>query len=110
MSASFFLVGLERGDDGLDRDAAGGDELAAGATSRGRERCGPRVLPDQNPGGAVGLHRRGEVLDVFLGEELSELGLDGRQFVDLVEIVDLEGLDRAVRILVEDEEKSPLRG
>jgi hypothetical protein len=50
------------------------------------------------------------VLDVFLGEELSELGLDGRQFVDLVEIVDLEGLDRAVRILVEDEEKSPLWG
>src|SRR4029450_8113349 len=91
MSASFFLVGLERGDDGLDRDAAAGDELAAGATSRGRERCGPRAPPDEVPRGAARVHRRGEVPDVFLGEELGELGLDGRQFVDLVEIVDLKG-------------------
>src|SRR4051794_40673950 len=51
MSVSFCrggLVGLDGRDDGLDRDAAVGDELAPGSTCRRGERRGPEVLPDQH--------------------------------------------------------------
>src|SRR6185436_6204046 len=54
MSASLArscLIGLDRGDDGLDGDPPRGDQLTA-RTARGRgERRGPEVLPDQHPGG-----------------------------------------------------------
>ena len=93
------LVGLERGDDGLDRDAAAGDQLATGPASGRRERRRPGVLPDEHAGDGAGLHGLGEVEHVLLGEELGDLGLDDPQLVDLVEVVDLEGLDGAVVVL-----------
>src|SRR5436309_15740234 len=40
------FVGLDRGDDCLNRDPTGGDQLAAGATRSRCERRRPEVLPD----------------------------------------------------------------
>src|SRR3954447_9998817 len=61
MSVSFGYradeLGLDRGDDRLDRDPPVGDELAPRA-ARGRgERRGPQVLPDEHAGGAAWVHR-----------------------------------------------------
>ena len=102
MSGSFLFgfVGLERRDDGLDRDAAVGDQLAAGPPRRGREGCGPAVLPHDHAGDATRLHGRGEVGDVVGGEDLGDLRLEGPQLVDRFEVVDLEGLDGAVVVLL----------
>src|SRR5213083_2540816 len=58
------FIGLDRGDDRLNRYPSVGDELAARAACRGREWRRPEVLPDEHAGGATGFHRRGEVLDV----------------------------------------------
>jgi hypothetical protein len=70
------FIGLDRGDDRLDGNSPVGDQLAAGAASGGGEwRC-PEVLPDENPGGASGLHGGGEVFDVVGGQQLRELNLD----------------------------------
>src|SRR3954452_20634857 len=43
-------IGLDRGDDRLDRDPSVGDQLAAGAACGGGERRGPQVLPDEHAG------------------------------------------------------------
>src|SRR3954452_9701078 len=66
MSFSFAraVVGLDRGDDGLDGDAAVCDELSARTPGGGCERRGPQVLPDQDSGRASRLHGGGEVHDV----------------------------------------------
>src|SRR3954466_2927417 len=47
------VVGLDRGDDRLNGNSPGGDQLAARASRRGGEARGPQVLPDQHSGGAV---------------------------------------------------------
>src|SRR6478735_339846 len=44
------LVGFDGGDDGLDRDPAVGDQLAAGAPHRRCEGRGPDVLVDEDTG------------------------------------------------------------
>src|SRR4051794_4400252 len=71
MSVSFGAcadqIGLDRGDDGLDRDPSVGDELASRASRGGRERRGPQVLEDQHAGRAAGVHRSGEMGDVVGG-------------------------------------------
>src|SRR5215204_1921124 len=65
MSVSFgHVVGFDRGDDGLDRDSSVGDELSAGSSGGGCERCRPQVLPDEDARRAAGVHGRGEVGDV----------------------------------------------
>src|SRR3954452_13460260 len=69
------VIGLDGGDDRLNGNPSGGDQLAARAPRRRRKGRGPQVLPDQHSGGAVGLHRRGQVEDVVLGQQLGELGL-----------------------------------
>src|SRR3954451_19956004 len=53
-------VGFDGGDDGLDRDAAVGDQLSARVAGGGRERCRPGVLVDQDAGDAARVHRGGE--------------------------------------------------
>src|SRR6478752_7053700 len=47
-------VGFDGGNDGLDRNAPIGDQLAAGVASGGGERRGPDVLVDQHAGNACG--------------------------------------------------------
>jgi hypothetical protein len=37
--------------------------------------------------------------DVFLGQQFGQLSLGNAQLVDLVKIIDLQGLDRAVGVL-----------
>src|SRR4051794_3501729 len=59
------FIGLDRGDDRLNRNAPVGDQLPAGTTGGGCERGSPQVLPDQHSCGAARLHGGGEVLDVF---------------------------------------------
>src|SRR3954463_13632306 len=49
-------VGFDGGDDGLDRDAAVGDQLSARVASGRCEGRGPDVLVDQHAGDAAGLH------------------------------------------------------
>src|SRR6185312_13216404 len=59
MSASYARhgrVGVDRRDDRLDRYPPIRDQLAAGTPRRRGEGRGPEVLPDQDPGGAAGLH------------------------------------------------------
>src|SRR4051812_1960073 len=85
-SAREGFFGLERGDDGLDRDPAAGDELATGAASGRRERCRPPVLPDEHARGRAGLHRGGEVFDVVGREDLRELSLERSHLVHGVEV------------------------
>src|SRR3954451_9699753 len=97
-------VGFDGGDDGLDRDAAVGDQLATRVAGGGGERCGPGVLVDQDARDAAGLHRGGEVVDVLLGQQLGELGLEDLQRAELVQIGQLHRIDVPVRVLGEDED------
>jgi hypothetical protein len=46
---------VERGEDGLDGNAAAGGQLAAGATDCGGKGRGPGVLEDEQRGGGAGL-------------------------------------------------------
>src|SRR3954463_3618989 len=79
-------IGLDRGEDRLDRDPSVGDELASRA-SRGRgERRGPEVLEDEHAGRAAGLHGGREVLDVLGGQQLRQFGLDGLQVSELLDV------------------------
>src|SRR4051812_2979875 len=89
-------IGLNRGDDRLNWDTSVGDELSAGPACRGCERRRPQVLPDQHASGASRLHRSGEVLDVVRGQQLSQLGLEGRQLAELVDVGEFGGLDHTV--------------
>lgn len=85
------LVRFDGGDDGLLGDAAVGDQLAAGTARGRREGCGPQVLVDDDAGRAARVHRRGEVRDVLLGQELSELCLELAQLTEVSEILQLPG-------------------
>src|SRR3954470_19439384 len=97
-------VGFDGGNDGLDRDSTIGDQLAARAASRRRERRRPDVLVDQHTGHAAGIHRGSEVLDVLLGQQLGELGLEDLQRAELVQIGELQRLDAAVLVLDEHQD------
>src|SRR6185295_16816321 len=44
------FIGLDRGDDGLNRNPSVGDQLTAGLPHRRREGRGPEVLPDEDAG------------------------------------------------------------
>src|SRR3954464_14589546 len=50
------FVGLDRGDDRLDRDPSIGNELPACAPGSGRKWSRPEVLPDEHAGDAAGVH------------------------------------------------------
>src|SRR4051794_36200936 len=69
------VIGLDGGDDRLDGDPSGGDQLAARAPRRRREGRGPQVLPDEHSGGAGGPHRRAEALSGIRGHTLRRRGL-----------------------------------
>src|SRR3954467_12396964 len=75
MSASYrywclCLFGLDRGDDGLNRNPSVGDQLAARAARGRSERRSPEVLPDEHARGAPRLHRGRQVKDIVLGQQL----------------------------------------
>src|SRR5882757_2682531 len=59
---SEFAIGLDGGDDRLDRDPSVRDELAARTPRGGRERRRPEVLEDEDAGDAARLHGCGKVL------------------------------------------------
>src|SRR6476619_3523680 len=65
----FVVIGVDRGDDRLDRDPSVCNELSTGTSRGGGERCGPQVLPDEHPSRAARFHGGGEVDDVLLGEQ-----------------------------------------
>src|SRR4051794_9341019 len=98
------LVGLDGGDDRLDRDPAVGDELPAGATHRRSERRGPQVLVDQHAGDRTRLHRSGEMDDILFGEGLGELVLEALDLFGPGHVRQLMSVDRAVLGLLEDED------
>src|SRR3954452_5562467 len=105
MSISFafcFGVGFDRREDGLDRNASVGDQLAARPPSRGRKWRRPGVLPDENAGCAAGLHRRREVLDVLGGQQLGELCFHGSQLPEVRDVGQLHRIDSAVLVLGQD--------
>src|SRR5215217_1815751 len=52
------FVGLDRGDDRLDRYPSVGDQLSARTPRGGCESRGPEVLVDEHAGDAAGLHCR----------------------------------------------------
>jgi hypothetical protein len=68
----FFVVGLDRGEDGLHGDASAGDQLPAGVADGGAERGCPGVLPHQQRRSAAGLDSGGDRLHVFQAEEVRE--------------------------------------
>src|SRR6476619_2855772 len=98
------LVGLDRGDDGLDRDPSVRDQLAAGPPRGGRERRCPQVLPDEDAGGAAGVHGGGEVGDVLLRQELRQLRLYRLKRSQLLDLGELHRVDRPVLVLGQDQD------
>src|SRR3954451_18348717 len=98
------VIGLDGGDDRLNRDPSGGDQLAARVPCRRREARGPQVLPDEHAGGAAGLHRRGEVQDVVLGQELGQFGLQCLQLSQLADVAEFHRLDNTVFVLGQDDD------
>src|SRR6188472_2642434 len=64
------FIGLDGGDDRLNGDPSVRDQLTTRTTRRRCEWCSPQVLPDKHSGSASGLHGGGEVLDVFLGQQV----------------------------------------
>src|SRR3954464_14038457 len=95
MSFSFAraVVGLDRGDDGLDGDAAVCDELSARTPGGGCERRGPQVLPDQDSGRASRLHGGGEGHHVVGRQELGQLRLELLELPELPDVGELVGFD-----------------
>ena len=67
---------VERGDDGLDGNAAAGDELAAGAAQRDGDRRRPAVLPHEHAGDGARLQRGGGLLEVVLTEQAGRRALE----------------------------------
>ena len=78
MSVSFFslCISFECCNEGLCRNASGGNQLTTGLTRGDRERSSPGVLPDQHAGGRPRLHRSGQVFDVLQGQDLGQLTLE----------------------------------
>src|SRR6266487_4429136 len=64
------LIGLDGGDDRLDRNPSSRDQLATRAPRRRCEWRSPQVLPDEHPGGASRIHGGSEVLDGFRSQQL----------------------------------------
>src|SRR3954451_10465903 len=79
MSVSFgrgLFLGLDRGEDCLNRNSSVGDELPTRAPRRGGEWRRPQVFPNQHPGSASWVHGGGQMRDVFLGQQLRQLRLE----------------------------------
>src|SRR5687767_1345500 len=98
------LIGLDRGDDRLNRNPSIRDQLTARTPRRRREWRRPQVLPDEHSGNASRLHRSGEVHDVVLGQELRQLRLDRLQLTELADAGKLHRLDGTVLALGENQD------
>src|SRR6476659_5820514 len=98
------VIGLDGGDDRLDRDPPCGDQLATrAACGRCKRRC-PQVLPDEHAGGASGVQCGGEVLDVLLCKELRQLSLHSLKWPQLLDVRELHCIDGPVLVLREDQD------
>src|SRR4051812_6102079 len=98
------VIGLDRGDDRLDRNPSVGDQLAPRAARRRCEGRGPQVLPDQHSGSAARLHRRGEALDVLFSQQLGQLRLHRLKLSELADVGELHRVDGTVLVLGEDQD------
>src|SRR5213078_4470836 len=66
------FIGLDRGDDRLNRNPSVGDQLATRASRRRCKWYSPQVLPDEHSGRAPRLHGSREVLDVLLAQQICQ--------------------------------------
>src|SRR4051812_1332088 len=80
------FIGLDGGDDRLNRDPSVGDQLTTRASRRRCESRGPQVLPDEHSGSASGRHGIGEILDVFLGQQVRQLRLERFELSKLADV------------------------
>src|SRR5215218_1005273 len=80
------FIGLDRGDDRLDRNAPVRDQLATRTACRRCKRRSPQVLPDEHAHGAAGLDGSGKMIDVVRGQELRQLGLDRSQRTEVFDL------------------------
>src|SRR5215218_9045950 len=62
------FIGLDGGDDRLNRNPSVRDQLTARTARRRCERRRPQVLPDQHARSAAGLHGSGKMIDVVRGQ------------------------------------------
>src|SRR6476619_1149296 len=72
MSVSFgrrCFISLDGGDDRLNGNPSGGDQLATRAARSRCEWCRPQVLPDEHPGSASRVHGSREILYVVRCQE-----------------------------------------
>src|SRR3954451_13259866 len=90
------VVGLDRGDDRLDRDPSVRGELTAGPPGGGGEGGGPQVLPDEDSGRAPRVHGGGEVHDVVGCQQLGEFRLENFELAELRNVRELDSLDGTV--------------
>ncbi len=99
------LGGVQRGEQGLDRDPPARDELGTTAAQRHGQRCGPQILVDEE-GGAAGLERGARLLQVVGPEEPRGGALEDRE-VELAIFVQIgqgDPGDRAVQLLLDEEQ------
>src|SRR6476469_3399609 len=98
------LISLDRGDDRLNRNPSGGDQLAARAPRRRCKWRSPQVLPDEHSGRTSRLHRGGQVDDVVCCEQLRELGLERFEFAELLDIGQFHRVDGPIVVLGENQD------
>src|SRR4051812_42791069 len=91
---------VERREQGLDGDAAAGDQLAARATQRNGDGRGPAVLPHEHGGGRPGLERGAGVLEVTGVEQAGRGAVEvGEGLAPVAEVGHVDRDDRAVGVL-----------
>src|SRR5829696_10250548 len=97
---------LKGGEEGLDRDSPAGNELRAAPAEGSGERRRPHVLIHQDAGGAPGLDDRRCLADVVFSEQTRCRTLENGQVERpiTVEVADLERLNRAVALTLDEYE------
>src|SRR5258705_67631 len=106
LCASSAVGGVERRRDGFLWDVSGGDDLRAPSPQRLRERGRPPVLEDEDCGGRPRVDDRFGVRQVAAVEQSRGSALeDGKvELAVVIEIAQLDGADRAVRVARDEHE------
>jgi hypothetical protein len=96
---------VERGEDGLNGNAAVGDKLTAGTAQRRRDRSRPAVLPHQHGCDGARFHRVGGLFQVVLTEQPGRrAGEIGQAVALLRDLREVPRRDRAVLVLDDESE------